>query len=229
MDQVVVKSTIARLAWLQCTDSQVVEAFAKQENISFRDKQPPHRFTLCQTDSERVFIKLEISHTISDGTSIPILLRDLAQVYEKKITRQLQSLRLNNTSLPTVLPAPRYSDYIAYLQSKSPADDLNYWKSYLADIQDCHFPRLTDGQTRERELRTLVLRLSKAPELRNFCSMNGFTLSNVLQLVWAMVLRVYTGETDISFGYLWSGRDAPSNHPISLEVPETLFSSSTHN
>ena len=42
-----------------------------------------------------------------------------------------------------------------------------------------------------------------------FCSQNGVTLSNTLQLVWALILRIYTGSDEVCFGYLSSGRDAP--------------------
>jgi len=227
MDQVVIKNLVARVAWLESEDPKVDETFAKQENISFRDKQPPHRFTLCKTDKQRVFCKLEISHTISDGTSIPILLRDLSQAYETKISSEDGIVdsgmtvgraivetrsRRNSIALPGLLgtsSAPLYSEYIAHIQSKSPAEDLNYWKAYLADIEPCSFPALTDGKKVDKELRSLVLNLTRSSELRDFCTQNGVTLSNVLQLVWALVLRTYTGSTDVCFGYLTSGRDAP--------------------
>ena len=35
------------------------------------------------------------------------------------------------------------------------------------------------------------------------------TISNVLQLVWSLVLRAYTGSDRVCFGYLSSGRDVP--------------------
>jgi len=155
-------------------------------------------------------------------------LRDLSQAYAGKVSALDTGLlssdmtvgraivetrsRRNSIALPgtaALLTAPLYSEYIAHIQSKSPSEDLNYWKTYLADIEPCNFPTLIDGKKVDKELRSLVLDLTQSSGLRNFCTQNGVTLSNVLQLVWALVLRTYTGSTDVCFGYLTSGRDAP--------------------
>ena len=221
MDQVVLKRLVARIAWLESRDGNILESFAEQESISFRDKQPAHRFSFCKLNNGRVFCKLEISHTISDGTSIPILLRDLSQAYENRTFALVESERSDMTAGRQVVDArkrglitsaplpPLYSEYIGYLRSKSSAEDLNYWKAYLADVEPCNFPALTDGLKLGKELRSLVLNLGESSELKIFCAKKGVTLSNILQLVWALVLRIYTGSSDISFGYLSSGRDAP--------------------
>jgi len=230
MDQVVLKGGVARTAWLESPDADIFKTFAEQESINFRDKQPPHRFSFCKVDDGRVFCKLEISHTISDGTSIPILLRDLSQAYENKtnfpatarvmdktVGRQALDSRKNSIVGSTPLP-PLYSEYIAYIQSKASAEDLNYWKAYLSEVEPCNFPSLTDGIKMKKELQSLVLDLGQPSAIKNFCTKNGVTLSNILQLVWALVLRVYTGSTDVSFGYLSSGRDAPISGLQSLAV-----------
>jgi amino acid adenylation domain-containing protein/non-ribosomal peptide synthase protein (TIGR01720 family) len=230
MDQVVLKHCVARTAWLHSDSEDVSFTFAEQTPLSFRDKQPPHRFSICKLQDGRVFFRLEISHVISDGTSMPIILRDLSDAYQSKLSRdrtgslnpdmtmgrEIVEARRNTAIIPSV--GPLYSDYIAYLRSKSPDEDINYWKSYLADVEPCNFPPLTDGRKDQKALRSLVLNLSQATQLRTFCTKNGLTLSNALQLVWALVLRSYTGSTDVCFGYLTSGRDAPIPGLQSLAV-----------
>jgi non-ribosomal peptide synthase protein (TIGR01720 family) len=205
-DQVVLKDQIARIAWLECEDENVLRALKDQNRLNFRDLQPPHRFTLCKAPSGKIWCKIEISHIISDGTSIPILLKDLSTAYENCFSNDV------NTTLPKaklLANAPLYSDYLSHIQSTSSKEDINYWKAYLAGIEPCHLTSLHDGVKMDRELRSLVLVLSRTTELRSFCSQNGVTLSNVLQLVWALILRVYTGSDEVVFGYLTSGRDAP--------------------
>ena len=226
MDQVVIKVLVPRIAWITCEDSQAATFLSEQPGINFRDIQAPHRLTICKTNSDRVFCKLELSHAISDGTSIPILLRDLSSAYQARLPSAgvalidtvqplEQGLVENRTDIaglphiPVPTPAPLYSDYIAHIQSKSQDEDVNYWKAYLAGIEQCHFPSLTDGERGEKELRSVVLDLAKPSELQSFCSKNGVTLSNILQLTWALTLRSYTGSTDVCFGYLSSGRDVP--------------------
>lgn len=206
-DQVVLKDKVARIAWLECEDAYVLEALGERTYpINFCDLQPPHRLTLCKTDRQKVFAKLELSHVISDGTSIPILFKDLSNAYKDCISKNVDATHAKPEPPKT---APLYSEYIAYVKSRSPDEDINYWKAYLAGIEPCHLTSLNDGVKTNKELRSLVLRLSRAPELKSFCSKNGVTLSNVLQFVWALILRVYSGSEDVCFGYLTSGREAP--------------------
>ena len=213
-DQVVLKDKIARVSWLECEDSQVFSTLQKQQSLNFRDSQPPHRFTVCKTDGNRVFCKLEISHSICDGTSIPILLRDLSNAYGDAYSRDVAGFLATNDDIAQNkstynVIGPLYSDYIAYIQASLPEDDINYWKNYLSDVEPCLLTSLNDGVHETKVLRSLVLNLSKAGELRMFCNKNGLTLSNVLQLTWAIILRLYNGSAEVCFGYLTSGRDAP--------------------
>jgi non-ribosomal peptide synthase protein (TIGR01720 family) len=196
VDQVVIRQAEARTARLRCSDADVQSVLADLQPLNCADKQAPHRLAFCETTTGRIFCKLEISHVISDGSSMPILLRDLAEAYAG--------------IAPVGKNRPRYSDYIAYLQSIPREEGLNYWKSYLADVEPCLFPALIDGATKpQRVLGSYVLNLERVPELQAFCTSAGVTLSNLLQLAWALVIRCYTGSDEVCFGYLASGRDMP--------------------
>ena len=195
MDQVVIKNWTARVRWLECEDSEVLDILEKQPSIDCTDGLPPHQLTVCKTYGGRVFCILEMSHAICDGTSMPILYRDLAQAYEGKLSR-----------IETV---PVYSEYISHMQYASTEQDIDYWKSYLRAVEPCYFPSLNDGFKDERQLKALRQNLTLGSELQSFCTKNGLTTSNVLQLVWALVLRSYTGLEDVCFGYLIAGRDLP--------------------
>lgn len=196
MDQVVIRQAEARTARLECSDADVQEVLETLRPLNTADRQPPHRLALCKTSTGRIFCKLEISHVISDGTSMPILLRHLAEAYAGTV--QVGQTR------------PRYCDYIAHLQSIPRDEGLEYWKEYLADVEPCLFPVLVDGATDPpRSLGSYILNLGQAPELQAFCASSSVTLSSVLQMVWALVIRCYTGSDEVCFGYLASGRDMP--------------------
>ena len=194
MDQGVLKTWHASVERIECKDSEAVPRLESRPPLKVTEPRPPHRFTIAKTSITQVYCMLDISHAISDGTSMPILLRDLTNAYAGKLTD-------GNG-------APRFSDYIAHIQSSPRDADMNYWKSYLADIEPCYFPALGNDKD-AREVRTLVLQLTKSSILPAFCAKHGLTTSNVLQFVWALVLRCYTNSNDICFGYLVSGRDAP--------------------
>ena len=192
-DQVVLRTFTARMSWMDSTDSTIFEDLQQQSPLDYGQTQPPHCLTICKTSSGRVFCKLEMSHAISDGTSMPIILGDLSKAYESA----------------TLERGPLYSDYLAHVQWKTTAADIDYWKSYLADIEPCYFPALTDGQSKPHSLMSLDVEASITPDIKAFCARNNVTLSNVLQLAWALVLKCYTGSQDVCFGYLVSGRDVP--------------------
>ena len=198
MDQVVLKKWVARVNHLEvCDDANVLEKLSTQHPTDFNDSKPPHHLIVAKTTSGRVFCILDISHAISDGSSMPILLRDLAAAYAGGSECEIKG--------------PLFSDYLSHIQSCPRQADLDYWKAYLAEIEPCYFPQLaeTNHLKDARRLRTQVLQLSGASKLPAFCARHGLTASNVLQFVWALVLRCYTNSNDICFGYLVSGRDAP--------------------
>ncbi|KAL8877034.1 MAG: hypothetical protein Q9198_004872, partial [Flavoplaca austrocitrina] len=195
-DQAVLKKTTARIELLEASDAtQAVAALKNKDCINSADSQPHHRFTICETKGDRIFCKLELSHAICDGTSIPIIFQDLASAF-------ISQTPMEDTSF-------RYSDYIAYLQRTSREDDAAYWRLYLDAVEPCHFPALTDGLNEEKELRNLELELRDVAKLQSFCIQRGITLSTCLQFVWSLVLRAYTGNQNVCFGYLSSGRDIP--------------------
>lgn len=206
-DQAVLKKAPARIELLQADAATAVEALKCRDSIIFADSQPHHRLTICETNSKNLFCKLELSHAICDGTSIPIMFQDLAQAYISGAAK-----------IGKALP---YSDYVAYLQRTSRDDDAAYWRRYLDAVEPCHFPSLMDGIKQEKNLRTLELKLRNVARLQSFCTQRGVTLSTALQFVWSLVLRAYTGSQNVCFGYLSSGRDVPVDgieHAVGLFI-----------
>jgi amino acid adenylation domain-containing protein/non-ribosomal peptide synthase protein (TIGR01720 family) len=195
-DQIVLKEKPGRIAWVtDCDDSDAATVLRSQPAIDYREFNPPHCLTILKTKSGKVWLRLEMSHAICDGTSIPVVLGDLARAYEGKLTR--------------AEPGPLYSDFIAHILSTSRDMDVNYWKAYLAGIEPCFFPTLNDGNPGPHELGSYELHVDNELGLQSFCRRRGVTLSNVLQLSWALLLNCYVGASDVSFGVVASGRDIP--------------------
>ena len=194
MDQAVLKAVTPKIVTVQAHAANAVEKLREQDTITFTEQQPHHQFTICETTSGKLFCKMELSHSICDGTSVSIILKDLARFYNMK------------EKIPA---APTNRDYIAYISRSSYGSNLSYWRRYLQHAEPCSFPSLLDGAVKERENKTCQLKLDDLPGLNAFCARNGATLSNLLQLVWSLVLRVYTGNENVCFGYITSGRDVP--------------------
>ena len=196
MDQIVFKEKPGRISWIMdCSDKDTPANLRAQDSVDYREFNPPHRFTICKTNSGKVWVKLEMSHAICDGSSIPNILGDLARAYEGKLSRSDAG--------------PLFSDFIAHIMSSSSDADVNYWKSYLSGIEPCHFPTLNDGKPGPHEVGDYEIHLENSTALQSFCKKNGVTMSNVIQLAWALLLHCYVGSSDVSFGVVASGRDIP--------------------
>ncbi|KAI4152398.1 MAG: hypothetical protein L6R39_001827, partial [Caloplaca ligustica] len=194
-DQAVLKRVSPKIEVLHADAADAVEALESKASMSFGEPQPHHRLTICETNGERMFCKLELSHAICDGTSIPIIFQDLGQAYTSQSTDLGKALQ--------------YGDYVAYLQRTSRDEDAAYWRRYLDNIEPCHFPALTDSKKEDRQLQTVELEIRDVARIQAFCTQRSVTLSTTLQFVWAFVLRAYTGNENVCFGYLSSGRDVP--------------------
>jgi hypothetical protein len=152
-----------------------------------------HHLTVTQTRNGHLQCSLDISHAIIDASSFRLILRDLIQACDGAVLAQ----------------GPSYGEYIAYLGKQSQEKAIRFWTEYLEGIEPCHFPHL--GSATSKELEAVAVSLEDIPgaALQDFCSQNNATLANVFQVVWALVLGLYSGTDHVAFGYLVSGRDIP--------------------
>ncbi|CAG7953676.1 unnamed protein product [Penicillium nalgiovense] len=194
-DQLVLRShapQVQRLVY-QGTDGDVVSFIRRQAAPDYHQPVPAHRLTIFEA-SGVVYCQLEVSHALIDGTSMALLVRDFISAYEN--------------TLPTT-PGPLYSDYMAYIASRSPEDALAYWTARLADLEPCHFPDLQPTELPAAAFQSQTIHIDADGQLQRFCESQDLTLSNLFQAAWGLVLRAYTGRSDVCFGYMASGRDIP--------------------
>ena len=163
--------------------------------MSQRQNRPMHRMTLQPQASGEVLCALEISHALIDGASLSVLLKELSSSY--------------GSGLPPPSNALAYKDFIQHLQKKVRQSAVNYWTTYLASAQPCNFPS-THSESAFSSSQSVTVDLTDLqPSLHPLCQRHGTTISTLFQTVWALVLRHFTHQDAISFGYLISGRDIP--------------------
>ncbi|KAJ5898281.1 hypothetical protein N7504_008569 [Penicillium tannophilum] len=186
-------------------DSDVLATFDAQEPKDYNELTPAYRFSICQTSTDRIFCRIELSHAAMDGNSISIILRDLQLAYVG---------RLEQTR------PPLFKDYISFLQDAPQKASINYWRSYLSDAKPCIFPTLTDGQTpQEKSLRSMPVNFGSLAQLQIACEKKGITLSNVFNAAWGLTLRLFCGSDDVSFSYMASLRDVSADGVQSVVGP----------
>jgi amino acid adenylation domain-containing protein/non-ribosomal peptide synthase protein (TIGR01720 family) len=198
--QVVLNNTRAKVVYLESGLCRPCDFLLKIEGPNFSDREPQHVFTICQATSGEVACRLDISHVLIDAASIPILIRDITKAY-------------GGEELPM---ATSFRELVKHLRHSQYSGTLAYWKSYLTDVQICHFPRSPyceprDSYTQPQHGR-IVVPSEVTRDISSYCMANELTRSTFLQVAWALVLSQYTGMNKVCFGYLVSSRDIPINH-----------------
>jgi non-ribosomal peptide synthase protein (TIGR01720 family) len=193
-DQVVLKHLHANLVELECDDTNVLQQLNKvslEETNRKRALKQLHQLTVCKTSTGTVVMKLEMNHAIIDGASIGNLLRDFSKAYERQLPTQ---------------PGPSYRDYIAHMLAHPKTEGNAFWAQYLRGIQPCHLPVPGHGP---RELKSAKINFHRFSELRQLSQRESVTIANLVLAAWSLVLRDFTGNQDVCFGYLSAGRDVP--------------------
>lgn len=188
--QIVLREHTPRVESAKSLDSLL--RYHQEHPVDYNESVPPHRMTVFE-DEDALYFNLEISHTLIDGASMPLLLGDIRAAYDSEIP-----------------PGPLFSEYIAFWQRQSRETTTTFWTKYLENMQPAMFPSLLDNIVPEKALRVVNVPVMDRmlSDLNTFCKDNELTIANVFQAAWALVLRAYTRNVDVVFGYLSSGRDA---------------------
>ncbi|KAJ5473093.1 nonribosomal peptide synthase [Penicillium desertorum] len=118
-DQVVLKEVTADIDMLGRIEDTATMEKAFGAGVPFPGRrQPMHRLTLWSVPASDAFFKLEISHTLIDGISMDIILRDISRAYNGQLRGS---------------PGLQYGDYIAMLQSQSDEPNRHYWDGDKAE------------------------------------------------------------------------------------------------
>jgi amino acid adenylation domain-containing protein len=163
----------------------------------FLSSKPPQRLRIAPTP-EGFLCRLEISHAITDGISMNIMFTDFINAFSP-----INGLR---RSLPPTL----HGDYVKFIQNLSREESLTYWIKHLKDTNTCHLKLpLSPYELSSPKLETHSFDVLIDEQVRENLRQQNLTIANVLQITWALLLRLYTGQQEVCFGYVNSARTAP--------------------
>ena len=169
------------------------------------EKAPLLRLAVIRLGDERHQLVLSVHHLLLDGWSFAAVLQEVFADY-----RALCEGR------EVAVPARRpYRDYIAWLQRQDLAAAAVYWRAMLAGFSS-PTPLGVDQPLAEPErLGAMVhgerqheLSVDRSAALQEFCRRHQLTLNTLVQGAWALVLSCYSGQDDVVFGAVVSGRPA---------------------
>jgi fengycin family lipopeptide synthetase D len=160
------------------------------------------RLSLYQvTENEFRFVWC-FPHLLIDAWSMGLIIEDLTVMY-----RQLYREGIAKKSLAPAVP---WKNYIKWLKAQNPQLAKNYWQNYLSGYEEVvelpwRNPKPADYVIGEM---TISLGAELSASLASMASQQGTTVNNVFQAVWGLVLSRLTGERDVAFGTVVSGRQS---------------------
>ncbi|MBD2410524.1 non-ribosomal peptide synthetase [Nostoc calcicola FACHB-389] len=186
------------------TQQKRIESFlAAEQQRGFNISQAPlMRLTLIQLAENNYEFIWSQHHLLLDGWSSSLVMDEVFAFY--KAFSENQNLSLKK-------PRP-YRDYIAYLQQQDLSKSETFWRQYLQQFTvntplgvDYTSSNLPD-ENKEYKQQQIKLSTTETLALQSFARREQLTLNTLIQGTWAILLSRYSGENDVVFGTVVSGR-----------------------
>ncbi len=205
----VVREQVA-LPWIEhdwrafSTDEQeqkLAAVLAEDRQIGFDLLRPPlMRIILIRQTDDCYWMVWSSHHLILDRWCIGLVLDEMAIAYAAYIAN----------SLPILQPAPRFRDYVGWLDGQDKAAARRFWREQLGDLDIRPLPLISAPTNASPDLATLADKLTAAESTRlsRFALDNNLTIGTLLPAAWAIVMSAATNSPDVLFGQTVSGRPA---------------------
>ncbi|MCB1920799.1 MAG: amino acid adenylation domain-containing protein, partial [Candidatus Competibacteraceae bacterium] len=143
-------------------------------------------------------------HILTDGWCLPLLINELDERYVALCERRA----------PHLESAPPFARMIDWLFQQNRREAEAFWRQQLGDLETPTrlgiekpgvnlLDRQTAAEIHERERRFPATLSTRCTE---FARQAGCTVNTILQTAWAVALAVTSGQKDLTFGMVSSGR-----------------------
>ncbi|RII13773.1 Linear gramicidin synthase subunit D [Streptomyces sp. YIM 130001] len=165
------------------------------------DAPPMMRMMLVKLGDDRHRVVMTSHHILLDGWSLPVMLHDFFTFY-----RQAGGVD-TDVALPANTP---FREYLSWLSSVDDADVEAAWRNALDGLTGSTHIALEEGSADPVPPGNVLVELDEATTLAlvDTARRHGATLNTVLQTGWGIVMGQETGNSDVVFGSVVSGRPA---------------------
>ncbi|MCW5589706.1 MAG: AMP-binding protein [Legionellales bacterium] len=170
---------------------------------------PLWRGALLKLAAQRHWLVVVFHHSIFDGWSIQLFLRELSLLYDDRAE---------------LTPAIQYAEFIQYQQqyfsTATYQHDLQFWKHYLADFEPLSWPLAKTLPNQRGE--SYVTTIHRLPYLLTTCQRYRLSLYMLLHAALILTLHQYCEQQDIIIGTACSTRHRPEFESMIGCLIETL-------
>ncbi|KAF2865950.1 nonribosomal peptide synthetase 2 [Massariosphaeria phaeospora] len=201
--QVVIEN--ASIEWDQLRPTEDVQLYSQRTlNGLLESQKPPIGLATRKSGSLEQLIFC-CHHALYDGIAISILEKEVQQIYTEH-------------TLPPPVP---FEGYLQHMVSQDFEASDRFWTSALAGMEPKPFPNLTEkaqiATSRSESFGTVLQ--SPLGDVLQVCQSLSVSLLPVIQATWVKLLYLYTGEDDLCFGNVVSGRTLPVKDLDRLVAP----------
>ncbi|MEG4987494.1 amino acid adenylation domain-containing protein [Microcoleus sp. BR0-C5] len=181
---------------------QQLETYLKSDREQGFDltSAPLIRIALAQLEADTFQFILSHHHLVLDGWSLSIVLDEVFAFYQAFC--QGEELHLKR-------PRP-YRDYIAWLHQQDLSAAESFWRQTLkgfADPTAIARGNIVAGNRLESSgEQQVIFSATATAALQSLARQHQLTLNTLVQAAWALLLSRYSGEEDVVFGTVVSGR-----------------------
>ncbi|MFL5542395.1 MAG: condensation domain-containing protein, partial [Longimicrobiaceae bacterium] len=201
-----VEAPVERLDWRGAAEEEIearVAAYVRADRARgfAPDRAPLLRVALARTGDDAWEMLWSFHHLLLDGWSLPRLMEDLTELYRAFAAGEA----------PALVARRPFRDHVALLEAKDRGAAEAFWRRELEGFEGAgplpaarpaapgHLPAAF-GEARTR------LGRAASERLRARAAAAGLTSTTLFQGAWALLLARYTGERDVAFGNVTSGR-----------------------
>ncbi|MEW9701751.1 amino acid adenylation domain-containing protein [Paenibacillus sp. SI8] len=146
---------------------------------------------------------MSCSYLLMDGWSHFIVLIHVLKCY-------YNLLEGKSYELP---PVRNYGQYAAWLRTRDLGEPREYWGKELEDFRTAtpliqHAPFNKEPRENGFAKQAVEIELAVPQLVQEFAGRNRVTVNVLFQLVWTLLLARYTGQRDVLFGVMSTGRQA---------------------
>ncbi|MFD3687477.1 amino acid adenylation domain-containing protein [Nocardiopsis sp. NPDC058631] len=177
-------------------DEHVQQVCAQELATPFDLAHPPLvRFTLLHLDPDHHVLVCTDHHTLLDGWSTPLFLRELLTLYADP---------------DTPAPGTGFRDHLAWLAERDADAADTAWRGELSDLDGATLlaPHASAHGGQGQQIVSGALTPEETARAAGTARDLGVTVNTLVQAAWALVLGGATGRTDVVFGATVSGRPA---------------------